>query len=160
MALDWVLRWWPRRSFSIPILSPKCQCYKSHFHSDSSLPCWWLYTFKMLWAQQRNRNITENQPWEHTTDQLAIVCSVHAVGGISLLSPVGPAGCGSCDHRGLETLAGDIIQRYSPGMEEGTPIAAERLGVRDVVKVITVKKKKTLLHAKILTFVLSLTLSF
>lgn len=45
-------------------------------------------------------------------------------------------------------------------MEEGTPIAAERLGVRDVVKVITVKKKKTLLHAKILTFVLSLTLSF
>lgn len=81
------------------------------------------------------------QGWSAPLD---IVCSIHAVGGISLPLLAGPSGCGSCDHGRLETLAGNMTQRLSLEMEGGTPMEAERLGervgVRDALTVIAVKK--------------------
>lgn len=139
LALDCVLQWspdlYPSQS-SLP--------YKSHFHSVSSLQWQWLYALKTIWAQWRNRNITETHPWEHTAEQpcwmfvlsVASHCLQH------------------CDHLAAApaTTKGCRSSQGHPEMEGEHPWRQKCWGKSEINRCRCCKKSRSLLRAGTLPY--------
>lgn len=114
----------------------------------------------MFWAQWRNRNITENQPWEHTADQHCWILPAAFMLWVAYhrFHQLDHLAAAPCDRRRLETPTGDIIWRHSlemVGSTCGSRKIVEEGGGKRCCKGNYSKK-----DFKVLNSILSLTLSF